>query len=383
MSKRLVKSSFICLLIIAYIISYKLFIFKNYMKYSELITASFLVVLLGLSIKLLGFRKDKTTVLSKMIMKTVLFYLGITFITMYTLGFFIGFNKCAYSQTLSTMFDNIFGPIMIIILVEILRYVFIWANRDKKSRVFIFTALLILFEVIISFRIANSKDLSELFSFFASKFLPVVVKNIVLSYICYHVGYKTPLIYRIIMDVIYVYILPIVPSLGEYVEAMIFISLPILIYISSFGLVDEKIQKPEPVFNTKNFTMLDIPVAVFLITLIALISGFFPHYMIGIGSESMEPVIKKGDAVILKKVKKNQVLKKDDIIAYGKDKLIIVHRIVEVHNNNGVVTYVTKGDANNGNDGAEVAQKNVKGIVEFKIPYIAYPTVWLTELFKK
>ena len=40
-----------------------------------------------------------------------------------------------------------------------------------------------------------------------------------------------------------------------------------------------------------------------------------------------------------------------------------------------------KGDANNGNDPRPVSRNQIKGIVKIKIPYIAWPTVWLTELF--
>jgi signal peptidase len=146
-------------------------------------------------------------------------------------------------------------------------------------------------------------------------------------------------------------------------------------------MIDDAEKRAEPVFNKKTFTIWDIPVAVVLITLIALISGFFPHYMIGIGSESMKPVIRKGDAVILEKVNDKTNLKKGDIIAYNNGKLIIVHRIKEIEGTGKKAAYTMKGDANNGNDPRKVSRSQIKGIVKFKIPYIAWPTVWLTELF--
>ena len=182
------------------------------------------------------------------------------------------------------------------------------------------------------------------------------------------------------MDV-YIFVVPIIPSLGDYVNSMILISLPILIYISTFSMIDDRVNKAEPLFKRRNFTVWDIPVAVVLITLIALISGFFPHYMIGIGSDSMNPTIYKGDAVILKKVDKKTNLKKGDIIAYSNGKLIIVHIIKEINGTGSNATYIMKGDANNGTDPRPVNRSQVKGIVRFKIPVIAWPTVWLTELF--
>ena len=196
----------------------------------------------------------------------------------------------------------------------------------------------------------------------------------------YHVGYKIPIVYRLVMDT-YIFIVPIIPNLGDYVNSMILISLPILIYISSFTMIDDRITRPEPIFNKANFTAWDVPVTIILITLIALISGFFPLYMIGIGSQSMDPTIHKGDAVILKKVTDKTELKKGDIVAYSNGKLIIVHRIVDIKKNGKNLTYITKGDNNNGNDPRPVSRTQVKGTVQFKIPVIAWPTVWLTELF--
>lgn len=380
MKIRSFKNIFILLIFAAYIFLYKFFVFQNYMKYSEIITASFTIVLFAISLKLLGFRKDKPTVLSKNVLRVVIFYLVLVFFIMYGLGILVGFLKNAYSRSLINIFDNIFAPIVVIVFMELVRYIVVWANKDKKLVIVLFTMLMIIFEIFTSIRTINWADLSSVFNISATVILPIIFKNILLTYLTSHVGYKIPIIYRIVMD-IYIFIVPIVPNLGDYVNSMILISLPILIYISSFSMIDDRITRPEPIFNKKRFTMLDIPVTIILVVLIALISGFFPLYMIGIGSDSMSPTIHKGDAVVLQKVGEKETLKKGDIIAYSRGKLIIVHRITEVKKEKGKTVYITKGDANNGNDPREVYQNQVKGKVKFKIPVIAWPTVWLTELF--
>ena len=380
MKVRTIKNWVILILLSAYVVLYKLFIFQNYMKYSEFISASFLGLVLALSIIFLGFRKDKATILGKNVFKVVIFYLILAFFVMYGLGLIVGFLKNAYSRSFINIFDNIFAPILIIVLVEFIRYVFISANKDKKATIFILTLVLIAFELATTVRSFDITDLAVTFNITATMVLPIIFKNLVLSYLTYHVGYKVPMVYRLVMD-IYLFVVPIIPSLGDYVNSMILISLPILIYISTFSMIDDANNRSEPVFKRKTFTIWDIPVAVVLITLIALISGFFPHYMIGIGSESMSPVIRKGDAVILEKVNDETKLKKGDIIAYNNGKLIIVHRIKEIEGTGKNAAYTMKGDANNGNDPRKVSRSQIKGIVKFKIPYIAWPTVWLTELF--
>ena len=103
--------------------------------------------------------------------------------------------------------------------------------------------------------------------------------------------------------------------------------------------------------------------------------------MIGVGSQSMSPKINKGDAVIIEKLKPKEKLKKGQVIAYQKDKRLIVHRIDSISKKNGKEVYVTKGDVNSSVDSSVVTRKQIRGVVRVRIPLIAYPTVWLSELF--
>lgn len=380
MKARTIKNLVILLLLSVYVILYKLFIFKKYVELSEFVSVSFLVIVLTLGIILLGFRKDKKTILGKNILKVVVFYILLAFFVMYGMGFIVGFLKNVYPRSVLSIIENIFVPSLIIILVEFIRYVFISANKDKKMMVVILTIVLILFEVFTTINSFSLSDLVAVYNIMAIIILPCIFKNILLSYLTYHVGYRIPIIYRLIMEV-YIFIVPIVPNLGDYVNSMVLISLPILIYITASGTVNDDQNKSVPIFNVKRFTIWDIPIAIVLVTLVALVSGFFPHYMIGIGSNSMKPVISKGDAVILQKINSKTKLKKGDIIAYNNGKIIVVHRINKVVGTGKKVSYIMKGDANNGVDPKSISRNEIQGIVRIKIPYIAWPTVWLSELF--
>ncbi len=380
MTKRKIKNIALLVLFVAYIFIYKLFIFGRYMKYSEMINVSFLIILLGISIFLLGFRRCKNNYMNQNITQVVLVYLMIAFVLMYGLGLFTGFLKNAYSLSAMKLFNNVFAPILIIVLVEMFRYVIIWANRDDKVLVVITTIIITVFEIAIGIRGLPLNDYEMLFRISATVIIPVIVKNAVMSYLCYHVGYRVTLLYRLIMD-IYTFVIPVIPNYGEYIQSLILITLPIVIYINAFSLIDERNQKVEHIFAKSNFTLLDIPVAIVILILACLISGFFPHFMLGIGSDSMSPKINKGDAVILEKVTKKKELKKGDVVAYKKDKHLVVHRIVGTEKQKGQTVYITKGDLNNSNDAKAVKKSQIKGVVKIRIPIIAWPTVWLTELF--
>ena len=380
MEKRIIKNIFLITILILYIFLYKVVVFPNYMKYSEIISASFLAAFLGITIYSLGFRKDRDTILSHNVFKFTMFYLLLVGIVIYALGFLTGFLRNAYSRETFALIDNVFAPILIYGLIEFIRYTFIWANKDKKIFVFLITLVLIAFELVLHIRGISSFDFESIFRLTATTILPIIVKNIFFSYICYYVGYRTILTYRFLVDVLYVYIVPIIPDIGEYVQSVISISLPIIIYISVYEMIDMNCNKPRPLIQKDKLSPIDFGVGVALIVLIALVSGLFPLYMIGIGSNSMQPSISKGDAVILKKVSKNHSAKKGDIIAFdkssnGSKSITVVHRVTKITKRNGIKVYVTKGDANKSEDSHYVTEKQVKGVVKLRIPFIAYPTI--------
>lgn len=89
-------------------------------------------------------------------------------------------------------------------------------------------------------------------------------------------------------------------------------------------------------------------------------------------SGSMEPAIHTGSLVVSKPAAEYAI---DDIITFndGSGKQApTTHRIIEINNDNGAITYITKGDANNGRDRKGARPKNVIGKVLFSVPYLGY-----------
>lgn len=97
----------------------------------------------------------------------------------------------------------------------------------------------------------------------------------------------------------------------------------------------------------------------------------------------MYPKIKKGDAVIIHKIKSAKELKVGQVIAFKSGNKVYVHRLIQIEKKDNKVYYRTKGDANNTPDYMDLTIKDVKGIVKFDVPYIAYPSVYLSEFMSK
>ena len=94
--------------------------------------------------------------------------------------------------------------------------------------------------------------------------------------------------------------------------------------------------------------------------------------------------INKGDAVIYKTYDERlDELKKGDILVYYKGNMIVVHRIETIYSVYGENVYQTKGDNNENIDNWLVEEKDIIGVVEQRIPLIAWPSVKLNELFER
>lgn len=98
------------------------------------------------------------------------------------------------------------------------------------------------------------------------------------------------------------------------------------------------------------------------------IGGYCPLIVL---TGSMDPEIKSGDLIICKQIDSKEV-KADDVIAFfdpeSSSNSVLTHRVVELVDEDGTLSYRTKGDANNTVDRALVPADNLVGIYQFKIP---------------
>lgn len=103
------------------------------------------------------------------------------------------------------------------------------------------------------------------------------------------------------------------------------------------------------------------------------IAGYMPF---SIQTGSMDPTIKQGDLIITKIIDSSE-LKKDDVISFlateQNQTIIKTHRIVEIKNQGGMVSYITKGDNNEIEDSVEVAPGDILSIyTNTRIPFLGF-----------
>ena len=368
-------------ILIIYNFIYNFLILRSFKNEESIITSIFLILLFILTVKIFGFSKSKLSPEKKKTTKTVTIIVIIGIVLTYCVGAFVGFLKNGYSLAPLKIIENALTPILVIVFTELFRYNIIRANKNKFKMIIVFTTLLIFLEIQMNMALVSNWGIREIFIVATTLVIPVIAKNMILSYLSYEVGYQPCLIYRIILE-LYIYFVPYLPKFGDYLTSMFGLILPMVVFIYSSEDVDEEQGTITPEFKEKRSKFVKVPIYIIIFIIIALISRVFPIFMIGIGSESMTGSVNKGDSVIACKVKEKNIQVNDIIVFQTQDK-ILIHRVVEIENINGINYFRTKGDANGTRDNINTTIDKIYGKVYLKIPYIAYPSVYLTEFMQK
>lgn len=378
MKKRDVINISLLFIFVLYLVFYKVILINKFLRYEYIFTSLFLIIISFISYLLLGYRKSKSNNKRKSIYFFLLYELAIYFVLFYGSGLLLGYQNNIYSLKIHKIIANSLSPVLIIISGEILRNIIIQANKDKKIVIGIITVLIMMLELFSTLGYYDTTEISGIFKLVASGIIPLLAKHSLLSYLTYHSGLKNSLIYRLSLT-IYVYFVPIVPDLGEYLTCLIDIVFPVVVYFTVFNIVTRH-DYVKANIDMRRFKISDVVFVAVFIGLVSLVGGVFNHKMISIASDSMNPYIYRGDAVIIKQSKPSTTYKVDDVIVFDCNGRNTVHRITQIEEINGEIFYHTKGDNNNAEDNMLVPLNNVYGKVIYKIPYIGYPSVYIEEL---
>lgn len=378
--KRGDKRTLVILTIIVFVLLFDILILKKLTKYS---ICAFIALLILTSYYLIGFRKIKSRY-DKDIILTMCIYVFIYYIIIYLLGLVIGFTRNIYSLSILSILKNIFPVIISISLIEILRYIINSQIKNNKWLLFYSAIVFTLLDSALIIKATAFTNFYKILNTFGLFVLPNLSKSILLTFLSIKSSYKPCLIYRYLME-IPKYILPIIPNFGNYLESMLYIIIPLLIFISTYNIFD-KLKHRKIISKNKNSIekYIYICLSVFLVVLICTSSGLFKYRSFVIATGSMTPNINKGDMVVIERLsddEKNK-LKEGDIIAFNMDNKVVVHRIIKKYNTSRGVFYNTKGDNNNSPDGYLLDIDNIVGLEKFKIRYIGYPSVAIFDRIK-
>lgn len=360
-----------------------LFLFINLFVFnflSGMKISLFLIFVLYLFKYLFGFERDNHRYIKDFIMDEIIFLI-IFFLLYYLSGLIFGFAKTDYLNY-DGLIRFILPTICYTILRELFRYMALTKSGNNKFLIVLITLLIIFMDISESYFYTNLSGNYNSFIYFAIFLLPAVSNNIVYSYITTKIGYKPLIVYGLIIG-LYPYLLPIVPNPSEYIHAMVLFLLPVVFGYRAykfFGkMKNEKLERDY--YKNKNSLKGFLVVSVIVIILVYFISGYFEYWAISIASGSMSKAINKGDIVIIHKIDDGyDKLDVGQVLAYEYRGNVIVHRIVDKIKLDDKYYFSTKGDANLTVDNIIIEEDMIVGVVNFKIPFLGLPTVWLNEL---
>ena len=312
--------------------------------------------------------------------QSLLIALIIYIIIYFLLGLVFGFERTPYAKDIVSIIKNLWCFVGIIFFQEFIRAALV---KNEKKKVWNFILMTILFAFIntdFSNFLNNFSDLKEAFIYTSTTLIPNILESAVCTYLVYIGGVKFSIIYKLFVTVP-PFIVPIVPNLDWFGTAIVGVLLPLAVYVYMNYVHVNKSERLSKRERRKYNPVVYVPVFIFIALLAGFVMGLFKYQPIAVMSGSMSPTFNRGDAVVINKLnnKEKDELKKGDIIQFVSGTKYVVHRIVEITNDEfGNKLFVTKGDHNNTIDANAVAFEDVIGKVSFVVPYIGYPSVWLS-----
>lgn len=373
-----IKIGLIYLVLAIYIIFINTIVSTYLIEYKvKLIIPLFWLILLIIVFRL----KIKQKIYNRRLKYQTIFILVTCYLIIYFLsGLITGYGKNPLYLDLNLFIKNIWYFIIPIICEEYIRNIMLDSNRDNKVFIYITMILFILIDIDLYQTISSIDNNIILFKMIFSIMIPVIVKNILYTYLSLNVGYIGVLIIRILLELTNIS-LPILPNLNWFYLTLLELFLFFIVFILIKNINDNKRKKLriKKKFNIKYIVFVFIFISLFLF-----INGNLKYKPVSIISNSMYPIIKRGDVVIVEQKIIENDIKTGDIIAFNSSDTLVVHRIyfIEKHND-GNDLYITKGDNNNLVDNVKIHFNDIKGIVKARIPKIGYPSVWLNDFFKE
>lgn len=354
----------------------QMFVFQSF---SYWIYLSLLLIPLIGGYFLLKFDKRKER-LSKDVILIVSIAVLLYWLIIYIIGYFSGFLINSYQRNFMGITKNLFFGFGLIIITELLRHIALRRRTTKTSVIVLSVIAFSMVEIATKFSISQLDSNIQILKLLFSVVVPVFSKNVLLTYITLKTGFVGSAVYRVLME-LPLYVVPIIPNLGYYIENLIITILPLIILLIIYKIYyssDDKIVSSR-MYNKLNklSSLLYGFIIIVLLTIVILVSGIGRYIVYTIGSASMEDTINVGDVVIIDKKDKEFV--ENDIIAYYHNDVILVHRIISIYEDDFGIYYQTKGDNNDTSDSWLVKEADVVGQYKMRIRWIGWPTVKLNE----
>lgn len=296
-------------------------------------------------------------------------------IVMLVSGWVWGIGHSPYKHQFPTILGNVFYATCVIVGLETAR-AYLLNQWSKRSPLYAFVFIVIFFAILVIppggyHQLLNG---SPAFNVLGEDILPLLSQSLLLTYMVWTGGPGMSIIY-ILFPTYFELVSPILPDLNWVETAFLHTLLPIGIFLFvSKAIARGEGQEPAE----SSFSHSWFYVALFGIGLLWFNSGLFGMRTYLVAGASMEPNLKAGDVVIIKKGHVEDI-QTGDVILFNDDSKAVLHRVIEIKDAADGVEFITQGDANNIAD-APVRAHQIEGQAILKIPKIGWLSLQLKGL---
>ena len=308
---------------------------------------------------------------------------ALVFVMIYYLtGLKFGFYKNPYRLTLTNFFKYVLPIAAIIVTTEIIRYVMV-AQKSRAAHMLCYLSCVVA-ELLICSNLPSVTSFNRFMDLVAGALFPALVANFLYNYLSRRYGMYPNIAFRAIIT-LHAYLIPVTSGIAESLVHLFKMFLPIVIFLFVDSLYEKR--RRYALGNTSRFwrfmsKLLTAVVVIIMIGTVMLVSNQFRYGALVIATESMTGELDKGDVVIFESFE-GQHIPEGQVIVFEKYNTTVVHRVVDIKIINGIARYYTKGDANEDNDMGYITNAEIVGLVNYKIPTVGYPTLWLRSLFQR
>lgn len=301
-------------------------------------------------------------------------------VSSYMIGFFVdGVGKSPYSHSVSGILLNILLIGSALLGRELVRnYLVNSMTKEENYIVFVSIALFMTLTTTSLTSILNLKGYEDLVKFIARDVAPEFSHNLLATYLAFLGGPLPSIIYLGVIQGAH-WLSPVLPNLQWLTAALVGIMCPVFfltvmqnIYLKESKQLKAKDKDEESALSWIITSLISIGIIWFTV-------GVFPIYPSVIATGSMEPMIKPGDVILVKKITDIEginLLKVGDVMQFRRGSILITHRIIEItESEEDGVQYSTKGDNNSGPDVEMVKPEDVKGTIVYVVPKVGWPTL--------
>ena len=291
----------------------------------------------------------------------------------YLFGLLMGLEKTIYS--IQIFLFTIIPIILYIGIREYLRYNILCKSETSDYITSLSIILFIMLDISFFKSIVPYLEAYSPIINFGILVLPVITSNLVYSYLSKKAGYY-PVIYFGILIGIYKYLFPVIPNVTIFVTTIIDFFLPTILWVRMNSYY-EKIENHQKIIDNSiiNFSILSVSMIIITV-MIYFGSGYFRFHAISIGTDTMEPEIRRGDIVLVDtKIKDADAIQLGEVVAFKYNNSTMVQRVVKKARENNQILFYVKSDSEEEKI-ITVKDTNIEGTIHLKINYLGYPTLW-------